>query len=105
MPAQSKLECAFICKKDEMCGIANYDNLNSMCEFVPEGMGVSYIVEDTTEKWEVLGKNIHNKSINNLKKKVIMKMIILMIILPLPCTSSEAVSKLGLECIQLLVKN
>ena len=65
MPAQSKLECAFICKKDKICGIAKYDNLNSMCEFVPEGMGVSYIVEDTTDKWEILGKNIQNKTIDN----------------------------------------
>ena len=58
MLAQSKLECAFICKKDEMYGIANYDNLNSMCELVAEGVGVSYIVADTTERWEMLGKNI-----------------------------------------------
>lgn len=58
MPAQSKLECAFICKKDKICGIANYDNLNSMCESVPEGMAVSYIAAGTTGRWEMLGKKI-----------------------------------------------
>ena len=47
MPAQSNLECAFSCKKNEKCGIANYDNLNSMCEFVQEGVGVSYIAADS----------------------------------------------------------
>ena len=52
MPAQSKLECASFCKKNEMCGIANYDNLNSMCEFMPEGVCVSYITVDSTERWE-----------------------------------------------------
>ena len=65
MPAQSKFECAFICKKDEMCGIANYDNLNLMCEVVPEGIDVSYVVEDTTERWKMLGKTIQNKTVKN----------------------------------------
>ena len=46
-----------------MCGIANYDKLNSMCEVVPEGMGVSYIVEDTTDTWEMLGTTIQNKNV------------------------------------------
>ena len=63
MFAQSAFECACICKQDEMCGIANYDKLNSMCEVVPEGMGVSYIVEDTTDTWEMLGTTIKNKNV------------------------------------------
>ena len=58
MPAQSKFECAFICTKDEKCGIANYDNVNSMCQSVPVGMAVSYIAAGTTGRWEMLGKKI-----------------------------------------------
>ena len=69
MPAKSKLECAFICTKDEKCGIANYDNLNSMCESVPEGMAVSYIAAGTTGRWEMLGKKIQNITIYNLENK------------------------------------
>ena len=63
--ARSKFECAFICKKDEMCGIANYGNLNSICESMQEGRVVSDIATETTEKWEMLGKPIKNRAINN----------------------------------------
>ena len=58
IPSRSKFECTFICEKDEKCGIANYDSLNSMCEWVKRGMGVLEIAADTTttEEWKLLGK-------------------------------------------------
>ena len=65
IPSRSKFECAFICEKDETCGIANYDSLNSMCEFVKRGMGVSKIAADTTEEWKLLGRKNLNKNRKN----------------------------------------
>ena len=56
IPAQSKLECAWICEKNEKCGIANYDNIDSLCELVQERMDVSEIVTNTTIGWHLLGK-------------------------------------------------
>ena len=64
--ALSRLECAFICKKDEMCSIANYENLNSLCELINAGRIASEIAT-VTEGWQMLGKIIQNRSISNLK--------------------------------------
>ena len=54
--ALSRLECAFICKEDELCSIANYDNINSMCELIQEGRIASEIAT-VTEGWHMLGKS------------------------------------------------
>ena len=66
IPVLSRLECASICKKDEMCSIANYGNLNSMCELINTGRIASDIAAET-EGWQMLGKSIQNRTINNLK--------------------------------------
>ena len=63
----SKLECAFICKNVEICGIANYEKNNSKCELVQKGKGVSDIATETTEGWEMIGKKNQNKTIDKLK--------------------------------------
>ena len=55
IPAQSKMQCAFICNENEMCGIANYANENFVCELVQQGMGVSEIATETTGGWQMLG--------------------------------------------------
>ena len=53
-------------KKDEMCSIANYGNVNSMCEQINTGRIASDIAAET-EGWQMLVKSIQNRTINNLK--------------------------------------
>ena len=73
--ALSRLECASICKKYEICSIANYGHLNSMCELINAGRIASEIAR-VTERWQILCKTIQIRSINNLKLMISLYMYI-----------------------------